>query len=333
MEAIGLMKRREFITLLGGAVAWPQVGQTQQSTMPVVGFLISAAPTGSYPESMAAVRRGIADVGLSERPSFAIEYRWADNQYERLPAMAADLVRLQVAVIFATGSVISAMTAKTATASIPVVFANGSDPVKFGLVESLARPGFNITGVSFYNDALIPKRLELLRELLPNMRTIAFMVNPKNPNAAQDIQQVEAAAQILGLQVVPVSVSREDEIDSAFAEISQSRCDALLVTSDALFQSRTSRLVAAAERQGLPTMHASRVQSEAGALITYGTHVREMYRLAGTYIGRILKGEKPANLPILQPTKFELIVNLKAAKAIGLTIPESFLLRADEVIE
>jgi putative tryptophan/tyrosine transport system substrate-binding protein len=327
------MKRREFITLLGGAAAWPLAGYAQQSTMPVVGFLISAAPAGSYPESMAAVRQGIADMGHAEGQSFAIEYRWANDQYGRLPALAAELVRGQVAVMFATGSVISAMTAKAATETIPIVFANGSDPVKFGLVPSLARPGGNVTGVSFYNNALVPKRLEVLRELLPKLSTVAILVNPANPNSAQDIQDFEAAARILGLRALTGRASREEEFEPSLGKIMPSQPDALLVTNDSLFQSRTTQLVEAVARHRLPAIYASRQRTEAGGLISYGTDVHEMYRLAGTYIGRILKGEKPADLPILQPTKFELVVNLKAAKALGLTIPESFLLRADEVIE
>jgi putative ABC transport system substrate-binding protein len=328
------MKRRDFITVLGGtAVMWPLTARAQQPRMPVVGFLVSASATGSYVDTIAATRQGLSDAGFSEGRNVAIEYRWANEQYDRLPALAADLVQRQVTVIYATGSVMPAVAAQAATRTIPIVFAHGSDPVKFGLVANLARPGGNVTGISFYNNALVPKRLELLRELFPKASVIAILVNPNNPNAESDIKNVQSAAQLLGLQMVPVPASREGEFDAAFAKIVDLRADALLVATDALFQGRRDQLIALAARHAVPAMYAGRVQTEAGGLISYGPNTVDMARLAGVYIARILKGDKPADLPVMQPTKFELIVNLKTAKALGLTIPESFLLRCDEVIE
>jgi putative tryptophan/tyrosine transport system substrate-binding protein len=328
------MTRREFISLLGGtAAAWPMAARAQQATTPVVGFLVSGSPTGAYSESMQAVRDGIKSAGLTEGDSVSIEYRWANGQYDLLPSLAAELVQRNIAVIFATGSIVSAVAAKRATSTIPIVFANGSDPVKFGLVSSLARPGGNITGVSFYNNALVQKRLELLRELLPRASQVAILVNSNNPNTQADIEDVQAAAQTLGLRVVPISMSRNDEIDAVFARIVALKSDALIVTTDAVFQSLREPLVAAALSHRVPAIWGSRTQSQAGGLASYGTNVGEMYRLAGNYVGRVVKGEKPANLPVQQPTKFEFVLNLRTARAIGLDVSATLLARADEVIE
>jgi putative ABC transport system substrate-binding protein len=328
--------RREVIARLCGgaalAMAWPRNARAQRP-MPVVGFLISASPNGPYPKAVAGVRDGLKSTGFVEGKSVAIESRWANGQYDLLPTLAADLVHRKVSAIFSTGSIVSALAAKAATSTIPIVFANGSDPVKFGLVESLARPGGNATGVTFYNDALVQKRLELLREMLPQVSTVAVIVNPKNQNAEPDVANVHAAGKILGLRIVPINVTGESEFAPAFNQIKAAGADALIVTTDAVFQARTEELAAEALRVRIPTMWGSKTQTGGGGLISYGTDISEMYRVAGTYVGHILKGEKPADMPVLQPTRFQLIVNLKTAKAIGLTIPESFLIRADEVIE
>jgi ABC-type uncharacterized transport system substrate-binding protein len=328
------MRRRDFIIgIAGSAAIWPVAALAQQGPIPTIGFLVSGSLSGSYVEALRVVRDGITATGLVEGSSFAIEYRWADGKYDRLPALAAELIERRVAVIFSTGSIVSAMAAKGATDKIPVVFANGSDPVKYGLVASLGRPGKNVTGVSFYTNALVQKRLELLHELLPNVTTVAILINSNNPTAQADTKNAQEAGAILGLQVEPVSVTRADEIDAAFIRVAALKANALLVTTDALFQSLREPLVEAAVHYRVPAIWGSRTQSRAGGLVSYGTRIVEMYKVAGTYIGRILQGEKPADLPVLQPTTFELIINLKTAKAIGLQISESFLVRADEVIE
>jgi putative ABC transport system substrate-binding protein len=335
-SAAGLrMRRRELITLLGSVAAAALAGNAhaQQRATPVVGFLISASANGQYPRAVVDVRNGLKSTGFEEGKSVAIEYRWANGQYDRLPALAADLVQRKVTVIFSTGSIVSALAAKAATSTIPIVFANGSDPVKFGLIKSLARPGGNATGVTFYNDALVQKRLELLREMLPKVSTVAVLVNPKNQNAQPDVANVQTAGHILGLRIVPVNATRESEFAPAFDQIKAAGADALIVTTDAVFQAHTEQLAAEALRVRIPTMWGSRTQTGGDGLVSYGTDIQDMYRIAGTYVGRILKGEKPADMPVLQPTKFQLIVNLKVARAIGLAIPESFLIRADEVIE
>ncbi len=326
------MRRRDFVTLLGGAAAWPLAARAQQPGKPVIGFLVSATREG-YARPVLEVQAGLNDDGFVEGRNLAIEYRYADEQYDRLPVLAADLVRRQVAAIFSTGGVISPLTAKAATTTIPVVFAMGSDPVKYGLVASLSRPGGNITGVTFYNSALAPKRLQLLREMLPTAAVVAMLVNPNNPNVQSDTAEMQAAARVIGVEIAIASAASERDFDAAFATVARLRADALLVHIDALFQSRAGQITALAARQGVPTMGSGRSFTAAGGLISYGTDAVAMYRQAGRYLGRILKGEKPAQLPVLQPTKFELIINLKTAKALGLTISESFLLRADELIE
>ena len=322
------MKRREFITLLGGAAAWPIAARAQHANTPVLGFLGSASET-RYEATRTAIGRGLNEAGFVEKRNLLIEYRWADFRYDRLPALAAELVARRVDIIFSTGSVVSALAAKAATTTVPIVFANGSDPVQHGLVASLNRPGGNITGISFINAQLVPKRLQLLKLLNPKTATIAVLVNPKNPNAA-DAKSFEAAGQALGVKIFIVNASTDAELSEAV----QRGADALLVHVDALFNDRGEYQIAdlAAEYR-LPTMMANETFPGRGRLISYGADTRDLNRQAGVYIGRILRGEKPADLPVVQPSTFALRVNLKTAKALGLSIPEAFLLLADEVIE
>jgi putative ABC transport system substrate-binding protein len=328
------MRRREFITLLGGAaVAWPLAARAQQTRMPVLGFLGSAAEA-DYKTTTAAVRRGLNEAGYAEKQNLLIEYRWANFQYERLPALAAELAKLPVDVIFATGSVVSAIAAKSATASIPIVFANGSDPVQYGLVTSLNRPDGNVTGITFINSQLGPKRIQLLRLLNPKTAVVAVLVNPKNPNAA-DAKTFEAAGRSIGVQIVIINASTEMELKEAFSRAVELHADALLIHVDALFNDGAgqSQIIALAGQHRLPTMMANATFPARGGLISYGADTGDLNRQAGVYLARILRGEKPADLPVVQPTNFALRVNLKTAKALGLSIPESFLLLADEVIE
>ena len=325
-----MIRRREFITLLGGAAAaWPVAARAQQARVPVLGFLGSAAEA-DYKTTTAAVRRGLSEAGYVEKQNLLIEYRWANFQYERLPALAAELANLPVDVIFATGSVVSAIASKSATASIPIVFANGSDPVQYGLVASLARPGGNVTGITFINSQLGPKRIQLFRLMNPKAAVIAVLVNPKNPNAA-DAKTFEAAGRSIGVEVVIVNASAESEIKEAFNRAVEQHADALLIHVDALFNDGAgqSQIIALAGQHRLPTI----TFPARGGLISYGADTRDLNRQAGVYVARILRGEKPADLPVVQPTNFALRVNLKTAKALGLSIPESFLLLADEVIE
>jgi putative tryptophan/tyrosine transport system substrate-binding protein len=327
------MKRRQFITLLGGAAAaWPLAARAQQANMPVLGFLGSASET-RYELTRTAIRVGLNEAGFVEKRNLLIEYRWADFRYDRLPALAAELVARPVDVIFTTGSVVSALAAKAATTTIPIVFANGSDPVQHGLVASLNRPGGNITGISFINAQLVPKRLQLLKLLNPKTAAIAVLVNPKNPNAA-DAKSFEAAGQALGVKILIVNASTDAEVKQAFSEAVQRGADALLVHVDALFNDQGEYQIAdLAAQYRLPTMMANDTFTGRGGLISYGADTRDLNRQAGVYIGRILRGEKPADLPVIQPTTFALRVNLKTAKALGLSTPEAFLLLADEVIE
>jgi putative tryptophan/tyrosine transport system substrate-binding protein len=319
--------RREFLaTLLGGAAAWPLAARAQQP-MPVVGFLISAR------QQVDEVQVALKDSGFVEGRNLTIEYRNADEQYNRLPALAADLVRRKVAVIFSTGSVISPLAAKAATTTIPIVFAMGSDPVKFGLVASLSRPGGNLTGVTYHNSLLAPKRLQLLREMLPKVAVVAMLVNPSNPNAEPDAAEMQAAARVVGVDIAIVNARSEHDFDPAFDTIAQRRADALIVHIDALFQGRVGRIVALAARHAVPAVYAWRGYVVAGGLMSYGTDIGPLQRQAGIYVGRILKGEKPTDLPVVQPTRFELVINLKTAKALGLEIPPKLLALADEVIE
>src|SRR5262245_9231594 len=326
------MKRRKFITLIGGAAAWPLEARAQQARTPVLGFLGSAAEA-DYKTTTAALRRGLNEAGYVEKQNLLIDYRWADFQYERLPALAAELVKRPVDAIFATGSVVSALAAKSATATIPIVFANGSDPVQYGLVASLNRPGGNVTGISFINSQLGPKRIQLLRLLNPKTAVVAVLVNPKNPNVA-DSRTFVAAGRSIGVEVVIVNASTEPEIKEAFNRAVE-RADALLIHIDALFNDGAgqSQIIALAVQHRLPTMMATATFPARGGLISYGADTADLNRQAGVYVARILRGEKPADLPVVQPTNFALRVNLKTAKVLGLSIPESFLLLADEVIE
>ena len=325
------MRRREFITGLCGAAtasAWPFAARAQQRAMPVVGYL-----TVGDDVYLAALRQGMAETGFVEGRNVAIEYRSAQGQYDRLPALAKDFVKRGVAVIFASGGPNAVQAAKAATATVPIVFSNGVDPVKLGLVTSLNHPGGNVTGVSFFNSPLGPKRLELMHELIPAATLVALLVNPNNASTQAFADDVLAAAGQLGLTTLVSHAGSVLEIDAAIATIARQHAAAIFVGPDAFFNGRREQIVATALQYSIPTIFSSREPVEAGALMSYAPSVTESYRQAGIYIGRILKGAKPADLPVLLPTKFELVVNLKTAKALGLTISESFLLRADDVIE
>jgi ABC-type uncharacterized transport system substrate-binding protein len=326
------MTRREFITLLGGAASWPLAARAQQPAMPVVGFLRSTSANASI-DLVAALRRGLAEAGYTEGQNIAIEYRWAEGHNDRLPALVADLVRRQCALIVAGGDA-AAHAAKTATATVPIVFATGEDPVKVGLVSRLNRPGGNITGISFYNSAdLESKQLELLREVVPKAAVIGVLVNPTMAAAQSQESEAQVAARALGLQLFVVNAGSERDFDTAFTTLVEHRVAALLIVGNALFTSQRYRLVAAAARYALPTMYPLREFVAAGGLMSYGGSLTDAYRQVGVYAGRILKGEKPADLPVTLPTKFELVINLQTTKGLGIEIPPTLLARADEVIE
>ena len=327
------MRRRKFVALLGGVVAaWPFAARAQQKAMPVIGVLFTGSPSATTEPFMDAFRQGLSEAGYVEGQNFAIEYRWAEDNDDRLPALAADLVGRKVDLIMA-GSPPSALAAKSATSTIPIVFRGGADPVGDGLVASLARPGGNLTGVSFVPNELTAKRLELLSELVPQAGVIALLVNPNNANAENVIRDTQEAARAKGVQLPILKAGSESEIDAAFAALVQLQAGALVVASDAFLNSRRERLVALASRHAVPAIYEGRESAVAGGLISYGTSITSVYRQLGIYAGKILKGAKPADLPVEQPTRFELVVNLNTAKALGLTVPPSILARADEVIE
>jgi putative tryptophan/tyrosine transport system substrate-binding protein len=328
-----MIGRREFITLLGSAAAaWPRAARAQQAAMPVVGFLSSRSP-GESADSVAAFREGLREAGFVEGQNLLIAFRWAEGRYDRLPALASDLVDLRVALLFAAGGSPSALAAKAATSKIPIVFSASNDPVSLGLISSLSRPGGNITGMSAFNWELGPKRLELLKELVPRATIIAYLVNPMNPIAETELKAALAAASALGIQLHVLNASTEQDLDAAFAAVGTRRADGLVVAGEPFFDSQRDRLVALSSRHAVAACYAWREYVVAGGLMSYGTSLIESYREAGIYAGRILKGEMPAALPVMQPTKFRLVLNHKTAKALGLTVPPALLARADEVIE
>jgi putative tryptophan/tyrosine transport system substrate-binding protein len=325
------VKRRQFLTVLGGAAAgWPLAARAQQAEMPVVGFLNGGSPDG-YAPMVAAFHQGLKDTGYVEAQSVRMEYRWADGQYGRLPAMAADLVHRQVAVIVTNSP--GMLAAKVATTTIPIVFTTSGDPVELGFVASLARPGRNIMGVTQLNVEVAPKRLELMHELVPTATIMAVLLNPTYPSAETQSRGMQAAARTLGLQLHILRASNERAIDDAFATLAQLRAGAFVISSDPFFNSRAEQFAALALRHAVPTIFQYREFAAAGGLMSYGGSIIDSYRQAGVYTGRILKGEKPADLPVQQSTKVELIINLKTAKALGLEVPRTLIARADEVIE
>jgi ABC-type uncharacterized transport system substrate-binding protein len=328
------MKRREFITLLGGAaVAWPVAARAQQPAMPVIGLLDPRSPDALV-DRLRAFRQGLMEAGFVEGQNVAIEYRWAENQMDRLPELAAELVRRQVAVIVTPGGLASALAAKGETTTIPIVFLVADDPVRLGLVASLARPGGNLTGINFFSGELTAKRLELLRELVPATTRVAVLVNPANAeNAETASREAGMAARAIGLQIQVFNASTSQEINAVFATFMRERPDAVLVGLDPFFNSRRIQLVQLATRYAVPASYAARDFAEAGGLISYGANIADAWRQVGVYSGRILKGAKPAELPVVQSSKFQLVINAETARMLSLTVPPSLLARADEVIE
>jgi len=326
------MKRREFLTLLGGAAAWPLTARAQQPTMPVIGFLNAASPA-EWTRFLTAFRAGLRESGFTEGQNVAIEFRWAEGRYDRLPGLAADLVNRRVTVLVATGGTTSAVAAKAATTTIPTVFSTGGDPVEEGLVASISRPGGNRTGVSLLTTALAPKRLEILREVVPKASVIGVLLNPNSAGAQPQLEDVEKAAWAIDQQVSILHASGERDFETAFATMVQMRIGALIVGADPFFSSKRDQLVALAARDRIPAIYEWREFAEAGGLMSYGSDLADGYRQVGFYTGRILKGEKPADLPVVQSTKIEFVLNLKTARSLGLTISLPLLGRADEVIE
>jgi putative ABC transport system substrate-binding protein len=332
LPLLAQIRRREFITLIGGTAVWPVAARAQQSAMPVVGFLSSLSP-GDMSFVLPAFREGLHATGLVEGSNILIEYRWAEGDFQRLPALADELVRRRVALIAAISGTPAALAAKTATTAIPIVFAIGGDPIAPGLVPNLSRPGGNVTGVSFYSSPVATKRLDLARELVGKTTRIAVLFNPNNPPGLAEGKAVQDAAEAIGQTVEMLRASTPSQIDEAFATIEQQRVGALIVSPDPLFFSERIKLVVLMSRHALPTIFADREQAEAGGLMSYGASRHEAYRQAGHYTGRIVKGEKPGDLPVILPTKFDLLINLKTAKSLRIDIPASVLARADEVIE
>jgi putative ABC transport system substrate-binding protein len=326
------MKRRDFITLLGGAATWPLAARAQQPAMPVIGFLGAPAPA-PYAQYVAAIRQGLNETGFVEGQNVAIEYRWAEGQYDRLPALAAELVRRQVAVIVPIGGAPSVIAAKQATSTIPIIFAMTADPVELGLVASLNRPGGNVTGITTLGVALEAKRLQLLHELVPAAALIAMLVNPSNPQTEIQVNEVKAAGVAMGLQILVLKASNDRDVNTAFATLVEQRVGALVIGQDTFLTSQPVQLAALTERHGIPAGSPWREHVEAGLLMSYGASIKDAYRQAGVYAGKVLKGTKSADLPVMQSTKFELAINLKTAKALSVTIPPGVLAIADEVIE
>jgi len=326
------MRRREFITLLGGAVASPLAARAQQPALPVIGFMSGRSPEDST-HLVAAFRQGLAENGFVEGQTVAIEFRWADGDYDRLPALAADLVSRKVAVLVGVGGDVSAVVATKATRTIPVVFGMGGDPIKAGLVASFNRPGGNVTGYTVLTSQMESKRLGLMRELVPGVSLIGILVNPQLPATVQELADLEPAAKGVNQQLFVARADNDAELDTALASFVQQRVGAFLVTSAPFFDTRMNRIVSFAAQNRLPAIYQFREYAVAGGLISYGPNIVESYRNAGVYVGRILKGEKPADLPVLQPTKFDFVINLKTAKVLGLTVPPTLLAEAGEVIE
>jgi putative tryptophan/tyrosine transport system substrate-binding protein len=327
------MRRREFMSLLGGAVAWPLAVYAQQAAMPVIGFL-GATSADTFADRLRAFRQGLKDAGYVEGENVTIVYRWAENQIDRLPALATELVRRQVAVIATGGGAAPALAAKVATTTIPIVFVVAEDPVRIGLVDSLARPGGNLTGINFFNAELAAKRLGLLHELLPGAVRLAVLINPTNAITSEStLRDVQSAARAIGLQVQVLNASTNREIDAVFATFVRERPDALLVGGDAFFTARRVQLAGLAVRHAVPALYSGREFVEAGGLVSYGTDVSDAHRQIGIYTGHILKGGKPADLPVVQSSKFELVINAQTARMLDLTIPSTLLSTADEVIE
>jgi putative ABC transport system substrate-binding protein len=324
--------RRELLIALGGAAAWPLAARAQQPAMPVIGYLHSGS-AGPYAHLVAAFQQGLKETGTVEGSNVAIEYRWAEGRYDRLPALAADLVGRHVALLVAQGGDPPVLAAKAATATIPIVFTLSSDPVKLGLVASVNRPGGNVTGWWGYTSLLGTKRLELMQQLLPANTSITVLINPDNPNADIDTPELQGAARALGQSISFVKARSEAEIDAVFATLDERRAPALLVNTDPFFLARRAQFVALAARHGVPAVYAQREFVTAGGLISYGASLADGYRQVGIYAGRILKGERAADLPVVQPSKFEMAINLKTAKALGLDVPDRLLALADEVIE
>ena len=327
-----MSSRRELITLIGGAAAaWPVVGRAQQPAMPVVGF-INGGVADAAARFAAAFRKGLSETGYVESQNVMVEYHWLEGQYDRVPALVAELVRRGV--IATPGTTPPAVAAKAATTTIPIVFGVADDPVRLGLVTSLARPGGNVTGINFFAHEIISKRLGLLHELVPKAARIAVLVNPTNaPSAESTLKEVQEAARALGLEIHVFNARTTGEIDAAFTALARQRADALFIAADGFFGSRRGQFATLAARDRIPASYASREMVEAGVLMSYGTSVVDMFRQVGIYTGSILKGANPANLPVLQSTKFELVINLQTAKALGLEVPPTLLARADEVIE
>jgi putative tryptophan/tyrosine transport system substrate-binding protein len=330
------MKRREFIAQLGAVAiscaVWPLAARAQQSAMTVIGFLSSRSPGESEAVS-AAFRKGLAEAGFVAGQNVAVEYRWAEGHYDRLPTLAAELVGLKVAAILAAGGPPSALAAKKATSTIPIIFSAADDPVGLGLVGSLSRPDGNVTGMSLFNATLSAKRFELLHELVPTARIIGYLVNPANPSGGIEVKGVEAAAKTFDVDLQVLSATTDQEIEDAFARAIELRIGAVIVAGEPFFDSRRAKIVELAAKHTIPASYSWRENVALGGLVSYGTSITDSYRNAGIYCGRILKGEKPADLPVMQPTKFELTINLKTAKALGLVVPAALLTGADEVIE